>query len=371
MIDAGRLLATFLDMAAIDSLSFRERAAADYVTGVLSAAGISVYEDNAAAAIHGTAGNLIARLPGTAPGPTIMLASHLDTVAPGEGVRPVLKDGYVVSEGDTVLGADDKAGAAVILELLRRLTEENHPHPEIIAIFTVAEEVGLVGAQALDYRAFHADLGFVFDDGGPVGRITVQAPYQDHFSCVFTGRAAHAGIEPEDGVSAIAAAAKAIDRMSLGRLDADTTANIGLIEGGAAINIVPARAVITGEARSHSLEKLRAQTARMGEACAAAAAATGAKQKTTVKRLYDGFDLSDDHPAVSRAVAAVKAAGLKPLTGKSGGGSDTNVFNAHGIPAVNIGVGYERVHTPEERLPVEALRQALAVALNLVTGEGS
>lgn len=369
MIETGRLLRTFLDLAALDSPSFRERAAADYVAQKLEDAGISFYEDGAAAAINGDTGNLIARLPGNLPGPSLLLAAHLDTVEPSRGVKPVLKDGYVVSAGDTVLGADDKAGVAVMLELMLRLVADNLPHPDVTAIFTVAEEVGLVGAQALDYKAWRADLGFILDEGGPVGRITVQAPYQDHFSCEFSGRAAHAGIEPEAGRSAVIAAADAIGRMKLGRLDDETTANIGLIEGGTAINIVPAHAKITGEARSHSLDKLAAQIKHMEDGCVAAARAGGVKQKTVIRRLYDGFNLPADHPAVTRAVRAIRAAGYEPVLGKSGGGSDTNVFNARGIPAVNIGVGYERVHTTDERLPLEALADTLTIALCLVAEE--
>ncbi len=369
MSETGRLLRTFLDLAALDSPSYHERAAADYVIRTLTEAGISVTEDQAAVSIDGDTGNLIARLPGNTQDNPILFSAHLDTVEPGRGIEPVVRDDYIVSAGPTVLGADDKAGVAVIVEMLLRLTESDLPHGPITAIFTVAEEVGLIGAQALDYSDWQADFGFVFDEGGPVGRITSQAPYQDHFGCKFTGRAAHAGLEPEAGRSAIAAAAAALTNMRLGRLDDETTANIGVIKGGTASNVVPAEAEISGEARSHSVAKLAAQVEHMSEACAEAAKATGVAHEITVRRLYEGFDLAAGHAAVARASAAVLAAGYKPVIGKSGGGSDTNIFNAHGIAAVNIGVGYEKVHTPDERLPVRALNDALNVALRLAAGE--
>ncbi len=371
MSETGRLLRIFLELAALDSPSLNERAAADYVIRTLTEAGIPVKEDDAAISINGDTGNLIVNLPGNVSGKPILFAAHLDTVEPGRGVEPVIKDGYVVSAGATVLGADDKAGVAVIIELLLRLVGGDLPYADITAIFTVAEEVGLIGAQALDYSDWQADLGFVFDDGGPVGRITTQAPYQDHFSCKFIGQAAHAGLEPEAGRSAIRAAAAAVTQMSLGRLDDETTANIGTVRGGTAINVVPAEAEISGEARSHSVDKLTTQIKHMTEACAVAAKATGVEYGVTIRRLYEGFDLAANHAAVARARVAVKEAGLTPMLGKSGGGSDTNIFNAHGIAAVNIGVGYEKVHTPDERLPVSALNEALDVAMRLAAPQKS
>ena len=367
MLDFGRLTETFLDLIRIDSLSFCERAVGDYVLGTLNALRIDCREDGAAGKIKGDCGNIIARLPGNAPGQAVLLTSHLDTVGPSSGIQPVIKKGVIRSAGRTVLGADDKMGVAAILEVLRAIQEKGLKHPPLCAVFTVAEERGLLGARALDIRRIQADVGFVLDEGGPVGKIIVKAPYQDFFSCEFKGRSAHAGVEPEKGRSAVAAAARAIAGMKLGRLDEETTANIGVIDGGTAINVVPEHAIIEGEARSLSTKKLASQISGMTAACAKAALAEKVKQKTTVSRLYDGFDLRPNHPAVVAAVAAIKATGRKPRLSSSGGGSDTNVFNARGIPAVNLSVGYERVHSINEHLPLKEMETAARMTLALST----
>lgn len=364
------MLKTFLELAAIDSLSYEERPAADYVIRYLSSLGLDCHEDGAGAAIGGNCGNLTVVLPGNAPGEPIMFSAHLDTVAPGKGVKPTVKDGYVVSESDTVLGADDKAGVAIILQALKALSTGEHRHADIAAVFTVAEEVGLRGSQAMDLSKVGAGLCFVLDDSGPVGKITTKAPYQDYFECVFTGRAAHAGIEPERGKSAILAAADAVGRMNLGRIDAETTANIGMVSGGTAINVVPGETTIKGEARGHSETRLKEQIEHMSEACRAAGAHAGVACEITVKRLYDGFSLDPEAPVVKKAMEAVRSAGLEPSIGMSGGGSDTNVFNAAGIAAVNLGVGYENVHTIGERIAVESLEQAYKLVMALATGPG-
>lgn len=375
MLDFGRLTETFLDLVRIDSLSLCERAVGDYVLGTLNTLRIDCREDGAAGKFSGDCGNIIARLPGNAPGQAILLAAHLDTVGPGSGVEPVIKQGVIRSAGRTVLGADDKMGVTAILEVLRVIQEKGLKHPPLCAVFTVAEERGLLGARALDIRRIQGDVGFILDEGGSVGKIIVKAPYQDFFSCEFNGRSAHAGVEPEKGRSAIAAAARAIAGMKLGRLDEETTANIGVIDGGTAINIVPEQARIEGEARSLSTKKLARQISGMKDACAKAALTEKVKQKTTVRRLYDGFDLRSNHPAVVAAAAAIKATGKMPRLSSSGGGSDTNVFNARGIPAVNLSVGYERVHSIDEYLPVKemeaAVRMVLALATNTLTPAGA
>ena len=367
MLDFGRLTEAFLDLVRIDSLSFCERAVGDYVLGTLNTIRIDCREDGAAVKVSGNCGNIIARLPGNAPGQAILFAAHLDTVGPSSGIEPVIKQGVIRSAGQTVLGADDKMGVTAILEVLRTIQEKGLKHPPLTAVFTVAEERGLLGARALDIRRLQADVGFILDEGGPVGKIIVKAPYQDFLACEFTGRAAHAGVEPEKGRSAIAAAARAIAGMKLGRLDEETTANIGVIDGGTAINVVPEQARIEGEARSLSTKKLARQISGMTDACAKAALAEKVKQKITVRRLYDGFDLRSNHPAVIAAVAAIKATGNMPRRLSSGGGSDTNVFNARGIPAVNLSVGYERVHSINEYLPLREMEAAARMTLALAT----
>lgn len=367
MIREQRLLDCFLDLVRIDSLTFEERGLADYIGSVLSSLEIPFTEDAAGVELGGSAGNLIARVPGASPGPTILLAAHMDTVAPGMGVAARVKKGVVAGGGDTVLGADDKAGCAVILEVLRSLKEAGSGHPPLEAVFTVAEEKGLLGAGKLDLKGLHASAGFVLDGDGPVGNVVIKAPYQDYFKAVFHGKAAHAGVEPEKGVSAIKAAAEAVARMKLGRLDDETTANIGVIEGGRAINIVADTTVIEGEARSHSLAKLKVQIEEMRECALDGASMAGARVEVTVNRLYDGFAFKEDDYVVREAVAALERTGVKAKLHASGGGSDTNVFNKAGIAAVNLSVGAQRVHTTDERIEIGDMVRAARAVHTLVT----
>lgn len=362
-----RLLSTFLDLVKIDSLTYQERQVADYIIQRFSRFGIEITEDEAGEALGGNAGNLIARIPGRFPGPLTMMAAHMDTVQPGESIQPQVEDGIVTSFGDTILGADDKAGCAVIIELIERLIESDAMHVPIEAVFTIAEEKGLVGVNKMDIKSLKAERGFVLDGDGAVGRIVIKAPYQDYFKAVFHGKAAHAGVEPERGISAIKAASDAIARMKLGRIDEETTANIGIIEGGRAINIVPDTTVIQGEARSHSLDKLKQQIEHMKSCVEDAGLMSSTPVDITVERLYDGYAFKHDDPLVTETVAAVKAVDVVPELVISGGGSDTNVFNKFGVPTLNISCGSERVHTTEERVAVQDMETALSIMEQLVT----
>jgi tripeptide aminopeptidase len=369
MAEQERLIQTFIELARLASPSKGEDAVARYIVGALREIGVNAEDDGTAATFGGTTGNLIAHLPGDIAGPTLLLSAHMDTVEPARDISPSIKDGFIFSGGETVLGADDKAGVAIIIEAIRLVTENRIPHYGLMILFTAAEEIGLTGSKALRRKSISADYGFVFDEGHEMGHITVSAPYQDKFECSFFGRGAHAGIEPEKGISAVEAASEAVRKMRLGRIDAETTANIGIIRGGSAINIVPDSALLEGEARSLSEPKLKLQIKTMEDSCRQAARDTGAVCEIKVTRLYDGYALADDNPAVELAVEAVKKTGLTPAKGKSGGGSDTNVLNAMGIPSVNLSVGYEDVHTTREKIALESLRAALDVAIALITGE--
>jgi len=354
-VNEGRLVSDFMRLAAIPSLSHQEGHVVAAVTQELSRLGLSVEVDDAGRKIGGDTGNVIARLPGR--GRPIMLCCHLDTVGPADQVRPRLVGGRITSDGGTILGADDKAGVAGILEALRVVLEQSLPRPALEVVFTVAEEVGLEGANTLDFRHLHSHMALVADSDGRVGTVVNQGPGQDRFRAVVRGKAAHAGVEPEKGVNAIAIAATAISRMRLGRLDAETTANIGLISGGQASNIVPDRVLLEGEARSHDDGKRVAQVEHMTSCLQQAAAEGGGKVEIEVSPMYERYHVLPDHPLVRLARMAMRAVGIRPHLQASGGGSDANVFNARGIPAVLLGVGYHGCHTTREYIPVTQLRR--------------
>lgn len=367
MVDQKRLVDNFFEIVSIDSLSFKEKKLVDYLARKLKGLGFSIKVDGAGAIIGGNTGNLIAHLPGNSDKPPIYFNCHLDTVEPGIGVEPVLEDGIIRAAGETVLGADDKAGIAAILEMAYIAVEGEETHGPIDLVFTVAEETGLLGAKNLDWSLVTGEYGFVLDAAGLVGEIYTVAPWQNTISAVFRGRAAHAGVNPELGVSAVQAAARAIETMPLGRRDSETTANIGEIKGGRAPNIVPELAEIKGEARSLKLNKLDRQTDRMVQAINHGAKAFGAEVDVDVAREYDGYNLSSKKKVVVWASEAIKHIGLEPIYASTGGGSDTNVFNSRGAPTVNLGVGYIDPHTTNESISQDQLRLAaeLAVAIAL------
>ena len=353
MIDEHRLLETFLDLVRIDNPSGEEAVIAAHVRGLLEALGLTVEEDS----IH----NLLARLPGE--GEPLLLNAHMDSVAPCRGVRPLVADGIVRSGGDTVLGADDLAGVAAILEGLRATLERGSTHRAAEILFTVQEEVGLCGAAMFDTTKLRAREGFTLDAGGDFGRITVGAPSQDSLHAVVIGRAAHAGVAPEQGINAIVVAGRALADMPLGRIDHETTANIGIIKGGEATNIVPPQVELWGEARSHDQEKLVEQIRAMVSALENAAREHGASVRVEVAHKYDAYRLAEDAPIVQRAVAALQAMGVEPRFEISGGGSDVNVLARRGISLANVSVGYRAIHSTEEHIAVaDLVRSAEMVA---------
>lgn len=366
MVDAGRVLRIFENLASIYSPSYNERAIADHIKSYLTALSYLIFEDESGSSLNGNTGNIHLTIPGTADGPCIMFAAHIDTVEPARGVRVVVEDGIIKSKGDTILGADDKAGVAAMLELATVLAATTFAHGPVHFVFTVAEEVGLKGAKFLDLEDKNLDYAYVLDASGKVGLINVKAPYQDSFEVEFIGKAAHAGIAPETGINAIVAAAKAISMMKLGRIDSETTANVGTIEGGIAGNIVAERAKVFAEARSISLEKLEEQSEHMLECFNAAAAETGASANIVQYRPYEGYSLTEDAPIVARAIRAMKSIGIEPVVTHTGGGSDTNVFNAKGVAAVNLSMGAENVHGKDEFLPAEELVKLSELLLELI-----
>ena len=351
------LLALFVRLVEIPSPSGHERAVADFIMGYLRDAGLEPREDDSAAATGAGSGNIVVRVPGAGSGTPIVVAAHMDTVAVDGPIKAVVRDGVVRSAGDTILGGDDKAACTVLLAVLADLAK-SPPQGGFEAVFSTCEEVGLRGAKALDLSALEARAGFVFDTTGPVGAVITEAPSQKTLTADFHGVAAHAGIAPEQGRSAIAAAAAAVAAMKLGRIDDATTANIGLISGGSATNIVPERCRIEGEARSRDAALLAAQIAHMVDAAQLAAGLAGIDAEIAVRDAFTGFSLDDDALPVRMACSALRELGIEPHIGASGGGSDVNVYNAGGLPSVNLSNGTEQIHTPDEYLPVDRLDDA-------------
>jgi len=354
MIDRRGMIDEFCRLVRIDSLSGREGRVAETLAVELHEVGLSVRFDNAHEAIGGEVGNLIATLPATDPNlPTLMLQSHMDTVGPGEGIEPVVGETHITSKGDTILGADAKAGITVILTALRELRATKAAHGELQVVLCIAEETGLNGAYHLDYSLISPRFALVFDGGKPAGHMTTAAPSAYKVTFEMAGTAAHAGVRPEAGVNAIQAAARGIARMKLGRIDFETTANIGLVSGGQARNIVPDLCTMKGEARSHDDAKLEAQLAHMRMCLQHAALENGARLlEPQTDASYRAFNLADDSPVVDIARRAAEAIGLSAVTEPGGGGSDANVFNERGIPAVICATGAEGAHTLQERLDI-------------------
>jgi len=367
MVNKDRVRELFLDLARINSPSKQERAVADYVKAKLLALGLEVEEDDAGSKIGGNAGNVIAFARGNVAGARgIFFCCHMDTVEPTAKLS-IIEDGDTIkSDGTTILGADDKAGIAAVIEGIQSIIESGVPHGDVQILFDVSEEIGLLGANAMDRSKIRVDFGYVFDTHRPVAGITVSAPSHETLHVEIHGVAAHAGIAPEKGVSAILAASNAISRMKLGRIDDETTANIGIITGGKARNIVPDLVTIKAEARSRNEEKLVAQVRHMRRLFEEEARRIGAKAVVETQREYSAFRWSEDDDVVKLAAAASRRIGIEPSYHDGGGGSDANVFNAAGVPCVVIGVGYDNPHAGNECLVVDDLVTAARYAEALV-----
>ncbi|MCQ4085836.1 M20/M25/M40 family metallo-hydrolase [Saccharibacillus sp. JS10] len=369
MIDTQRLLHEFLELVQIDSETKNERLIADVLINKFKLHGLEVVEDDSASRSGHGAGNLIALLPATegVDAPKLFFTCHMDTVLPGVGVKPVVhEDGWITSSGDTILGADDKAGVATLFELIRVLREQQIPHGQIQFIITAGEESGLMGARAMDASLLDADLGFAVDSNGQIGEIAVSAPAQVKIMMEVHGKSAHAGVNPEDGISAIQVAGKAISRMKLGRIDNDTTANIGSFSGSGATNVVIDYAQLIAEARSTVQAKVDAQVSSMKEALESACAEFGAEAVFESQVIYPSFNHTEDSEVVQLAQQAAGVLGLSGRTFQSGGGSDANVFNGFGVPTVNLSVGYENIHTTNEKIKVDDLSRLAEFVVEIV-----
>lgn len=364
---ASTSLDLFLELAAIPSPPGEERAVADRVIAELRGIGLEVDEDDAGSRIGSTIGNLLARLPGRGDGTPIFFCAHLDTVPPQGALEPVVgEDGIVRNAGGTILGADNKSAVVALIEAARRIAGEGRPHGGVELLFTPKEEVGLLGAGAFDHTRLEAELGFVYDQAAPIGDVIIGAPYQRSMLVRFHGRPAHSGMVPEEGRSAIAAASRAIADLRLGRLDEETTANVGLISGGSARNIVPEWCELQAEARSHDGAKLADLVQEMLDTFAFAASVTECTLETEVSETYQGYRFRRDDPIVLLAETALARCGHELRPTLTGGGADANVFNAKGLPCLNLANGMTDIHTADEHIAVADLDAMVEVTLALV-----
>jgi len=349
-----------LELAAIPSPSREEREVADVVSRYLDGLGLDPDEDGF--------GNLYARIEPTADGTPLFFCAHLDTVPPSGELQPVVEDGLIRNAGGTILGADNKAAVVQMLEGVRRVLVENVQHAGIELLFTRQEEIGLLGAAAFDHTRLRAELGFVYDQEGPIGEIILGAPFAQGLEITFRGRAAHAGMSPEEGRSAIQAAAKAIADFRLGRVDDMTTANVGVISGGTAGNIIPAECSFVAEARSHDERKLGDLVQEMLDACAFAASETECELQSELRKSYRGYRFAKNDDVVRLAAEALAGSGHEPRYGLSGGAADANVFNERGLRCLNLTHGVHDFHSPDERIAVTDLEAMVDVTIALIGG---
>jgi tripeptide aminopeptidase len=373
MINPERLSRFFTDLVRIDSVSREEKHISDHLQTMLTELGATLSVDGAAPAVGGNAGNLVAKFPGTVDVPPMMLCGHMDTVEPGRGVIPVFENGIFRSQGNTILGADDKSALAIILEVLHVIRENNLPHGPLEVVFTVCEEIGLMGAKHFDISLIDSRFGYILDATDRKAIVT-RAPWSTHFDIRVTGKAAHAGAEPEKGLSAILLMSRALADLTWGRIDSETTCNVGTIKGGVATNIVAEEAVIVGEVRSHSKEKMdgiiediRQSFERVIEGAARTSPVPGRPTFAMTTHLdFPGTHIPDDHPVIRLAMDAARDLGIALKTVTSGGGADANIFSGMGIVTGVLGTGMTAAHTLEECIALDDMVNTAALLLACV-----
>ncbi len=362
VINEKRMVQLFCDLAKITSLSGKEGAIARRLSILLKFMGAEVEIDDAGRKIGGETGNVIARFPGTAPGEPFLLSAHMDTVGPAADVRPQAGRDRITSDGTTILGADCKAGIAIIVEVIKTLDENKLPHPPIEAVFTISEEMALLGAKFLNYSGLRSRYGLIFDNEQGLEHVITSAPAADSMEIKVYGAAAHSGVAPEKGISAIKVVSSAIAGMKLGRIDGETTANIGFISGGNAINIIPPLVELSGEARSHDPAKLRKQTRHMEDCLKKAVKKIRIKAdgkivtpryEFLVEQKFPNLRIDKNNPVLPLIAAALREEGLKMKPSASGGGTDGNIMYGHGIKAPILSTGMRDVHTTGEYLDLK------------------
>jgi tripeptide aminopeptidase len=371
-INVNRLTESFISLVKIDSLSKEERDVAEYIKVILESLGGKVVFDSAGEKVGGNTGNLIAKFDGNVDVKPMILCGHMDTVGPGRGIKPVLKDGVIKSDGTTILGGDDKSAIAIIIETLKVLKESRASYGPLEIIFTICEEIGLLGAKYIDTDLFDADFGYILDTKDTDG-IVVKAPTANNIEIKVYGKSAHAGAAPENGINAIYVAGLALSRTKLGRIDDETTCNIGVIEGGVATNIVPEQVILKGEARAHDEVKLKEVTKNITEAFLDVSKELREDNggglpyvDIEVTRDFPKTDIPHDHHVVKIAQQAAKNIGfdLAPVT--VGGGSDSNVFFNNGVATAVLGTGMTDVHTVNESIKVSDMEKSVKHVLEII-----
>lgn len=382
MINRDRLAETFMELVKIDSVSREEARVSGMIQEIMADLGADIVIDNAGEKVNGDTGNLIAIFKGNTQVPPLILNAHMDTVEPGRGIVPELNDGVFTSKGNTILGADDKSAIAIILEALHIIRENNLACGPLEVVFTVCEEIGLLGAKHLDFKYISAEYGFALDANDTRGVVT-RAPSANRLDIAVHGKEAHAGAAPEKGINAIQIASQAIADLELGRIDAETTCNIGVIQGGLATNIVPNLVKIKGEVRSHNVEKLKTVTQTIVSAFEKAAANNTQASKgegypsvdTLVKHDFTRTHIAEDHPVVNLAVKAARNLGREMVCKTTGGGADANVFFQQGIITGVLGTGMQNMHTINESVRLDDMVEAVELLLEILklhaNGDGS
>ncbi|MGC9141720.1 MAG: M20/M25/M40 family metallo-hydrolase [Caldimicrobium sp.] len=371
MINSERLLLEFKNLLQIESPSLKEGKLAYYLADIFEALGLKPFFDTSSEATGSEVGNLIVKIPGTISSSPLLFCAHLDTVGPCEGVEVIEENGVIRSNGKTILGADDKAGIAILVELVKALKETQIPHPPLEFVFTTAEEVGLLGAKNLDYHHLEAKMGFVLDAELPE-EIIIGAPSSYQFVIKIKGKSAHAGLEPEKGINAIKILAQIIINLPSGRIDQETTMNLGKINGGKYINIVPDFAIAEGEIRSHHEEKLE-NLKKQIETTIREVIESYPKRfqdlpsgEVNFTRVFKAFHIEEKDPLLEIVKKAGERIGLTMSLKKKEGGSDANVFNERGIKCVILGTGMQKVHTTEEFIRVKDLLTSARLVFEIV-----
>ena len=366
MIINERILNLFFELVRIDSPSLQEKEVAVCLHKKMEERGYTVTEDKAGELSGGNTGNLIVHVPATGEGTPIAFSAHMDCVHPCHGVEPIVEGDLVRSKGDTVLGGDDKAGIAMAIEALNHLEDESIPHPDVYFVFSICEESGMHGAKNIDTSLLPAKDIIILDSGGKVGSIVVAAPAKAGIMMNFIGKSAHAGIAPEEGVSAIQIAAEAVSKMNLLRIDESTTANLGHIEGGSVTYIVADSVSLTAEARSLHDEVLNKQLEHMESCCAYAVKKIGGSYKFEYEISYPALHVPEDSTVLAKVEQACINIGLDPERGPTGGGSDANVLYGKGYNAVTLGIGMSKVHTTDEFIKIESLTRGAELVAEIM-----
>ncbi len=360
-INKTRLIQTFVKLVKIDSLSYHEEKIIKYLMQTLRGYGLKVKLQK----VNNT-GNIIAFLKGNKKGPAVFFNAHFDTVEPGKNIKPVVTEKLIKSDGTTVLGADDKSAIAVLLEGIRYIKEHNIQHPDMYFVLTHAEEQGLIGAKALDFSLFKAKYGYSLDGDGHPGTAVLAAPTHYIYTLTVLGKAAHAGVEPEKGIDAMKAGAGLINRIKTGKIDFETTANVGKIKGGVATNVVPDKVVIEGEVRSRNEQKLIKYLKDFKEQISKIKKEFKVKIQLKLEKAYKAYEFNKNALLVKKFAKACKYIGINPVFTKMNGGSDCNIFNQNKFQCLNIGMGMFKVHSKEEFILIKDMINSLKLFLSIV-----